>query len=714
MNEVVSHPGNLPLDVKWQSLAGHDLSLRYALGIVQSKWRLMAGIALLTFLVTAGAILLMPHSYYAQALVIIHPVADNPAQPVNEQTVLPPDTSAIDTEVEVLRSPAVTEGVIRKLKLYQDPEFGGTPGIRPTDRSIHEVLHAVMGRSDIRRIGLTYAVQVGFTAGELAKARQIADGIVDAYLARKLDEKLAAVTQANRDLGATLGGLRRQALEAESRLEKYKVQNNLLGSDATASTETELTTLDQQVSEARADAAEKQAKVAAAMRRAADAAGGSDVGSTLASNTIGALRQKEAEVAAQLSQLQTEFQPDYPLVKKAQAELGNIQHQIQTETARIIASLKADATVAAQKQASLMASRGATEARLAANNKAKVGLLTLQQAADSAKKIYETYLTRASEVAVARSLQRVDAMEESKAVPGPTSVFARPRVILAIAGLLAALGGLIAIVLSEMWSPKVRSCNDVARETGLPLAGILPAVRIGKQDPANHLAANPLTAFAEALRNLRAFLMLSQNGAVAKIIAVTSAVPGEGKTLVSTCLARTLAATGAKVVLVDCDLRRAGQKRDGQHSTYGSAEVLMHSAAIDDALYYDPDNNLWHLSGQSADHRAADLFNADRVGGLLEALSQRFDHVVIDTPPLLGFADGRIVASKSDRVLFVVKWNGTTAPTVRAAVEVLRQCGAPVSGVVLNEVNVRQQARFGFGDGSDYYHYYGSAYAPPA
>lgn len=714
MNELILQNSDAAALDRWGGASTGLPPLRYAVGILHSRWRLAAAAAATVFLAIAALGLLMPHSHYAQALLILHPVSDDPAQPAGEQAQLPPDTSAIDTEVEVLRSPAIAEAVVKKLALYKDPEFGGNPQANLTDETMRKAVAAVEGHSAIRRIGLTYAVQVGYSANSMDTAKRVANGIVGAYLARKLDEKLASVGQANRELDATLGSLRQQALEAEARVERYKADNNLLGNDATASTETELAALDQQVSDARADAADKEARVAAASAAAQNnSVDGTESGASMASNTIGVLRQKEAEVSATLSQLSTEFRSDYPLVKKTEAELGNIRSEIQAETHRIISSLRSDSRAAEQKEASLLASRNNTQGRLAANTRARVGLLTLQQAADSKQKIYQTYLTRASEVAVERSLQRVDATVESKAIVTGGSILSNPRFVLAIALILALLAGATAILITENWSRKIRSGTDLARGTRLPLAGILPDVgSLGRAaDPGNQITNQPLTAFAESLRSLRAFLVLSVPAGRSKIIAVTSSVPGEGKTLVSACLARTLAAAGSKVVLLDCDLRNASASRFFEKPQFGIAEIVNGSVPLERALTFDSKSGVWFLAGSTTDCKSGDQFGIDRIDGLLRKLSERFDHVVIDTSPLLGFADARILASKADSVLFVVRWNETSAPTVQAATEILRVSGAHIAGAVLNKVDVRQQARFGFADGSDYYHHYGAAYA---
>jgi polysaccharide biosynthesis transport protein len=701
------------------AVAGGDLApagngqpwLRHAVGVIQSKWKLAIIVAVTTFCVIAGLGILLPKSEYAEATLIVHPFNENPAQPDNQASSLPPDTSAVDTEVEVLRSAAVAETVVRNLRLYQDPAFGGIANSAPTEQTMRNAIAAVLAGSRIRRIGLTYVVQVGFVARTMERAEQVANAIVEAYVSRKLSEKIAAISRANRDLNGTLGALRQQAAESETRVEQYEAQNHLLGPNGTSLMETELSTLNQQIADAEADAAEKHARLSAALAQAKDGSGGSDVGATLASNTIGALRQKEADVSASLAQLQTQFRADYPSVQKTQAELNDIRKQLHSETARILSSLRADADVASRREASLVASRQQTETGLIANNSARAGLLTLQQAADSAKKVYETYLSRASEVSAARSLQQVDSTVESRAIAAPGSPFTSLRFIVAIAVFLGALAGCVAVLFSEMWNRSIRSWNDVTAETGLQLAGVLPdvAVLARASDPANHIASHPLTACAEAFRSLRAFLAISAPRA--KIIAVTSAVPGEGKTLTSVCLARTFAAGGARVALIDGDLRRASASKFFPKPEFGMAEIVMRSVPLEKALIHDQKTGVWFLSGSAARDFTGDLFSSDRMDEFLKRLSQQFDKVIIDTSPLLGFADARILASKADCVLHVVQWDKTPTSMVHAAVEILRQSRAPVAGIVLNKVNMKQQARYGFADGSDYYHYYSSAYA---
>lgn len=691
--------------------------LRHASGVALARWRLVLVTSLVVFTAIMALALLWPHNRYAQALVIMHPDQTNLALDSEQQNNGLPDTSAVDTEVEILRSPAVASDVVKKLRLYQDPEFGGQPGADPTTELMRKVLPVVMDHSRIRRVGLTYAVQVGFIAHSVEKAKQIADTIVSTYLSRKLNQKLEQVTRANKELGQTLEGLRERAHDAQARLQKYEFDNGLLDTNRLTLAENELSALNQQIADAQAVTANRSALVAAARAQAQHGGGGSDVGDTLdaqtlASRTLGILRQREAEANANLARLKAQFRPAYPPVQQAEAQLDSIRNQIGSETHRILSTLNSQAIGAAKKEASLVESRDRILKEIQKNNEAKSVLLTLEQSAESAKTIYQTYLKRASDVTAQRGLQQVDATVDSKAVAEPRSPFSDPKLVAIVAAILAAIASIFVLVFSELWTPRVRSAQDVALQTGLPVAGILPEVKAKAQlgNPAKQLAEQPFTAVAEAFRSLAGYLQISLSPERSKIIAITSAIPGEGKTFASVCLASTLTGSGKRVVLLDCDLRRASASRFFGKPEFGIEQILDGTVSVDEALIHDAKSGLWFLRGTAGRNIPGNLFAGSRIDQLLAKLSEKFDHIVIDLPPLLGFADARLLVSKADRVVHLVQWNRTPNSLLRASLEILEQSNARDVNVVLNKVNIRQQSLYGFGDGSDYLRYYGTSY----
>jgi polysaccharide biosynthesis transport protein len=751
MNNIVPYDFEPPsTDVLPRHQQNDRFSLRYIIGVILSRiWPAIA-VAALLFLLVIGFVSQIPRTYFAEGAVLIQPRRPNLTRVEQQEYAMPPDTSAVDTEVEVLRSRALAEEVVRRLKLYDDPEFNSEIVVREpamlywdwplnieielpfawsdlwpfsqtpetpkdADNSVwtNRATMEVQGHTFIRRVGLTYVVRIGFGSSDPEKSRRIADEFITAYMDRQLGQKVTLVERANTDLDGSVAKLRQESLEAEARAQEYKNRFNLTSIEGTTLAEAEVSNLNRQIAEAKADRAEKEARVAAATAQVRRGGGGADVGAALTSDTIRELRAKEAETSIQLAQLTVRFKDDYPEVKRTQAQLNDIRAQIQGEINRILSSLRSEAQAAAQREASLLASRSQAQNGLASSNRARVGLVALQQRADTAKKIYEGYLTRASEVAVERSLQQPDATVDYRAAIAPW-ISPDPRLTMVFALFLAGLGGIATVLVMEFWSRRLRSRNDVEREIGIPLAGVVPdAASIARlprrrypAGAADHLVEHPFTALAESFRNLRAFLMLSHRSGPAKTIVVTSALPREGKSMTSLCLARTLALTGSKVVLVDCDLRRRGATKLVGESDIGIVEVVHEKFPVQKALVRDSKSPAWVLPASGARNIPHDLFSRPETNEVLRNLAETFDFVILDAPPLLGVADARILAAKADRVLYVVQWNKTPASAALSAVEILQDCGAKISGAILSKVDVKQQARYGYGDASDYFTYY--------
>jgi succinoglycan biosynthesis transport protein ExoP len=664
--------------------------------------------------------------YTAVGSVLIQPKRENLASAEPSQAGLPPDTSAVDTQVQLLRSHALAEDVVRRLRLDRDPEFnpkakGATSAALPGPREIAKIADRLQARTDVKRAGLTYVVDVGVESASPAKAAQITNATMQTFLQRQLDEKVAAVSRANKELGASLESMRKEAEIAEQRVQEYKNAHGLFSAEGATLAEQEVSTLNQQIAAAKADTAEKQARLSAAIAQVSRGSGGADVGAALGSETIRELRKREAETSLKLAQLQADFKPGYPEVRRTQAQLDDVRHQIQLEINRILSSLRAEASAAAQRQGSLLGSRGVAQGGLAANGQAQVGLLALQQRAESAKQVYEAYLNRAKQVAAEGSLQQSDASIASPAaIPSKRSSPNLP--LFALAGtLLGLLAGALSMLAAELWGRNLRSGKDVERDLGLSFAGLVPDYasvagrhrKTGPGAPADYMVDQPLSSFAEALRNLRAFLLFSGEARPVKLLALTSAVPREGKSMTSFCLARALALSGSNVVVVDCDLRLRGlSKLMGEHAS-GIVQVVDGEATLEQALVRDAKTGLWVLPATEG-AIPYDLFSRPECDAMLRRLAERFDYVLLDTPPVLGVADARIIAGKVDRVLYVVHWNKTPLRAAQAAVQILRESGADIAGALLTRVNVKAQSRYGYADDSDYFQYYRNYYVQAA
>jgi capsular exopolysaccharide synthesis family protein len=182
------------------------------------------------------------------------------------------------------------------------------------------------------------------------------------------------------------------------------------------------------------------------------------------------------------------------------------------------------------------------------------------------------------------------------------------------------------------------------------------------------------------------------------VVAITSALPREGKTMTSLCLTRALAQSGANTLIIDCDTRRSSMTQMLGRPEAGLVEVLQGKTPVEKALMHDPRTNAWVLPSAGRGAAPQDLLTAPKLDELLESLKQQFDYIILDTPPILAVADARILAAKADATLMIVEWNKTPARATASAVELLNEAGANVVGAALNKVDVRAQARYGLGD----------------
>jgi polysaccharide biosynthesis transport protein len=262
--------------------------------------------------------------------------------------------------------------------------------------------------------------------------------------------------------------------------------------------------------------------------------------------------------------------------------------------------------------------------------------------------------------------------------------------------------------------------QDVERKLGMPyLTGVaslestLEDSSMAGVEPHKYLVLKPLSIFAEGFRSLRAAVMYANPGKETKIVAITSALPGEGKTTTSICLGITMALSGQKAVVVDCDVRRRSLMalfRD-KHIEKGLIEVLEGKATLEEVMLEDEQTGLKLLPIAPHSEIVKDIFGSEAMDRVLDELRANYDMIVLDTAPVLPVVDTRILARKADTVVLLVRWRHTPRKASQAALELLKDVQANIAGVALTQINVKDQARYGYGDSGYYYRAYKSYYS---
>lgn len=664
---------------------------------------------------------------------------------VNSQQVLsdlPVESAVVDTEVEVLRSGQLAGRVVRALRLDRDPEFNGAlraptgyaaviasvkqlfGAAKPQTRRLSDVeqqrmfegvTSAVQSRLSVQRSGLTYVIRVGFTSESPEKAALIANKYAELYLLEQLEAKFEATNQATRWLNGQLDQLRQQVLRDEAAVQQFKISNNLLSASGATLTEQEISSYNQSLAQARAQLAEDEARLAAARIQLGRSASDAEVGEALTSGLIAGLRQERARISAQIAELQSKYGERHPEMQKARRQLADVDGQIQQELRSIIANLETKVQVSRQRAAAVGGSLGGARGTLAANNRAMVRLNELERNAEASRTLYESYLNRYKETSSQGSIGQSDARIVSKAkVPGgPSSPDVTRNLIL---GLLLAFGaGAGAVVLAETLDAGLATAEDIERRLDTAYLGAIPllaSVADGAEDtPVDYVVEKPLSSFSEAFRSLHAAITYARLGEAVKIIAITSALPGEGKTTTSICLARSAALQGRKVLIVDCDLRRQTVNRLLQDEpTVGLLEVLNGEATLQQAITVDTATGANVLPLARSKFTPKDVFGTATMDRLLAELRNRYDLVILDTAPVMPVADTRVLAQKADLVVFLARWRKTPQPAIEAAFRLLGTTGVGVGGVVLTQVDMKQQAKYGYGDPGYYYAEYKKYY----
>lgn len=624
-----------------------------------------------------------------------------------DQTV--PNETYVDTQVSIVTSEANMAAVVDTLRLASEPRFALD---RSADAARAAALDYVRKNVTAQRIGTTYAIGINFESTDPAESARIANAFARQYTEGALARKQDAARGTTTLIATRLDQLRQQALADSAAVQRYRIAHNLLSTTQGTLTEQEISAYNQEVAQARAQSAEDSARLDAARRQLAQGASAGGVGETTASPGIASLRAQQAQAASDLAGLEARYGNLHPDVIRARAAIAAINAQIGAETQRVLSSLEARARVSQQRLASLSGSLDQSRGTLATNNAASAGLQDLEKRAETSNALYESYLNRYKELTAREGTEAADAdLLHPAAIPlRPDS----PHVALNLA-LSLALGlglGIAAAFAAEMTFSGLTTGDDIEQRLGVRYLGSIPALdsvmrKSGSRVPAAALIEDPRSAFAESFRSLRA--SIAMNTTMARIIAVTSALPEEGKTTTAICLARSMAAAGDEVLLIDGDLRRQGVSRflRGEEARPGLMEVLRGTATLDDALVVDPATGLSILPLAADTGDAPELLTGEEMDRLLDLARSRFHAVLIDTAPVLPIADARLVLGKVDAAVVLVRWRKTPEAALRSALRLLPDDRVQLAGVALTRVDMRKQARFGYGDDAFYRTYKG-------
>ncbi|MGF1454814.1 MAG: GumC family protein [Alphaproteobacteria bacterium] len=646
------------------------------------------------------------------------------------------DSAAIDTELEVMRSSRVIDALIDELDLMGHPawidlraaiEEPGSDASTVTQAGVAATpitgnSAAVRGwLSDtirIRRAGVTYAIEIAATARDPDLAALVANSFYKIYSKVRADIRQQEARGRNSWLGDRIAVLRDDVFMKEAAVDKYRASAGLLSSGGGSLAEQVLAGAQSSVAEAQADLAAKQARLDQVQSLVDDTGGArpnaAELTNVLNSQVIRELRARAADVARRKAEMGEVYGRKHPAFRSVIAEERQVRSDIQGEMDRIVSNLEGEVEIARLRLASLNEQLDEAMTRVVTSNQAEVRLRDLEREASAARDVYERYLER-HQLAVDEE-QLSDAgvylISPARAPDDPTWPNTKLALALSLGlGLIAGagVGGFL-----ELRDNTIRCVDEVERHSNYLCVAALPHLNRRKlrklqsereRNPAGFLVENPLSAYAESVRVLDA--ALTNHDDPIRVVAVTSALPNEGKTSTSLSLARSAANSGQSVVLVDCDERRRGVSKTFQTvETPGLLEVLTGEADLADAILTDPGGTPAHIlpfkmagwEGFESQNKLIGIFGVGSFDDFVDNLQARYDLVILDCAPILAVAETRNLVRLAQTTLMVARSRKTPSPALQSAIRQVETAGGSVFGIVLNDVSMASPGSSSFSD----------------
>lgn len=695
-------------------------SLKWVLAFLIRRWLLIAATALLVFVVCFTAFLFERPKYTSTALVIINPGTErvlSQDKMVAGGVESVPAAALVDSQLDVLRSPMLIGRLVDSLGLTRDPEFNGSlprgdASAAEVQRLIAEqeadpvrrarvrqsVINAVAGAISVERRATSLATEISVQSENPERAAQMANRLVDLFIEYQLEARFQAAERANSWLATRLRELRNDVAEKDAAVQRFRVQSGLLSAQGTLLTEQQTSDIQASVLAARADLAEKEARYRRVQEVIDSGESPDAIVGIMGSEVISSLRSREADIARRQAELEERYGDAHPAVQNIRAERRDIQAQIQAEVQRVAASLSNEVDIARARLATLQGNMDVVRGQLQGNNQSLVTLNELQREADAAAAVLQAFTQRFHEITDQGSMRATSAQLVSAAtVPNNRS---SPNLMIAfLLSMGLGLGiGLAAGFLAESLDEGFRTGEEIEKKIGVAALANVPRLRRGdlrslppsSQHPAGYLVERQMSAFTEALRVLRTTILFGAGQSKTQVVAISSALPNEGKTTVSLCLARVSALSGQKVLLIDCDIRRRTLKDVlGLEPPVGLLQVLSGEANWRQAIYVDEASGMHLLPLNDSGFTPKDVFGSEAMNKLIGELRGSFDLIVLDCAPVLAVAETRVVVAKADSAVVVARWEKTPIRAVRTAVQQLQGAGANITGIALNYVDTR-------------------------
>ena len=702
------------------------------------KWAIAMFVIVVTLL-TAFAVSRMTPIYKATATVMIETKG---TQLVSFQQVT--DTTGavneyLQTQLGLIKSRKVAEKVVRELNLTEHPDFdprqqpqplinvggivrslqglasytGLVDAPKPAEPMTEaEILDAVtknlMNRISIWVEGKSQLVSISVDLPDRLTAAEVANSLAANYIDSQLEAQMEMSLSATTWMNTRLTELRSSLQEAENRLQAYREAEGLVDVNGVSTiSNNELSLTGDRMIDARRQRAEAESQY----RQVQSMGNGNwrslaSVPAVLGNPLIQQFKAEEARAQAKVEELSRRYGQRHPAMIAARSDLNAASASLRAQVEQVVASIERNYQLAQANENSLNASFNKNKEQIQDISRKEFKVRELTRDVESNRSLYETFMTRLRETAATQDLNNSNARIIDQAIAPTEASAPNKKLLIVLAAGLALILGLAMAVIRDILNNTFKSADEVENKLNLPVLGIVPLINNNTKYTAAHLFEHGEDPrFCESIRTIRTSIMLTDMSAAQKVLVVTSSAPGEGK---STLVANMAFALGQlqRVLLIDADLRRPtlAKSFDFPVGTPGLANLIAGTAKIEDCIQ-SMGTNLDMLPAGAVPPNPLELLASPRFAKFLDVVKERYDHIIIDSPPSQAVSDAVLLSTFADAVIYVIKSEGTSIPLAQRGVGHLLQSGASIMGVVLNQVDVEKAARSG--EYSGYYDHYG-------
>ncbi len=685
---------------------------------IARRWRwVIIGAVLGSILLGVVVTLLMTPQYTAVSTIEISREADRVTniEGVERETSVA-DQEFYQTQYGLLRARSLAERVATKLGLVDRPEFFEMFRFDGADDPAFEIVNdrypaegraqrqreaaeILLDKVSIEPTRLSRLVDISFTSPDAQFSAQVANAWAENFIEINLERKVQSTSYGRTALQRQLAEYKDRLDESQRQLVTYASNQEIINLPSQAvgdgSTTQERSIVVDNLAALNSALNEATADRIAAEARFRQAGGSGSSAEALSNYAINNLRQKRAELEAEYQELMVRFEPGYPQAQSLQSRIAELSRAIEREESRVSASVQAEYRQALAREEALKQRVSALKGDYLDLRRRSIQYNIFQQEVDTNRALYDGLLQRFKEIGVAAGVGVNNvAIVDTAAVPElPSS----PQLLLNLAISIVAgfgLGAALALALEQL-DEAIADPSEVEHRLGLPLLGSVPRVEDGGT-PRDALLDRK-SELVDAYIAVQTNLAFTTERGVPRSFSVTSTRPAEGKSTTSLALATMLARSGKRVILIDGDMRSPSVHHLGNVGhDHGVSNFLAGDDNYESSIFHMDDLNLDAMSAGPIPPNAAELLTGTRMRQLIDRLHENYDHVIVDSPPVMGLADAPLIAGHVDGVIYAVESHGIRSSQVKTALSRLAAVRTRICGAVLTKFEARK-AHYGYG-----------------